>query len=255
MKKYYCAVVVIIGCFLSLRASVPTGAVPGQFSVSTTKKVYFSKGNLQYHCANKQWRFAPHQYDTIGSANTNLAETYNGWIDLYGWSTASTYFGVSIAIDDTDYSGEFVDWGTTMGAEWRTLTLVEIKYLLGIRGNGRTDAAAKYGVACVAGINGVILLPDDWKLPEDVALFFTFNSGVSTTGIFADHNNYSAEQWQKLEQAGAVFLPVTGMRHGTTMVNEDNAPNTGYYWTTYSNESDVGNLVITAKSVRPLFDS
>ncbi|MGN0187577.1 MAG: hypothetical protein ACI392_07535 [Paludibacteraceae bacterium] len=250
MKKLF-FVIACLYCAVAVGIAQPVGAVSGEFSVSATTKVYFANGNLQYHCANKQWRFASHQYDTIGGANINLSETYDGWIDLYGWSTESTYFGVSTATEESDYSGDFVDWGTAVGAGWRTLTIDEIKYLIGYRGTGRTDAAAKYGVACVAGIDGVILLPDEWELPDDVALFFTFNSGVSTTSSCADHNNYSAEQWQKLEEAGAVFLPVTGMRHGSEMQNESNEPNTGFYWTGSVSGDDVANLTISAQSVRP----
>ena len=246
MKKLF-FVIAFLCCAVVMVVAQPAGAVSGQFSVSATKKVYFAKGNLQYHCKNNQWRFAPHQYDTIGGANINLSETYDGWIDLYGWSTESTYFGVSTATEESDYSGDFVDWGTVMGNGWRTLTSDEVKYLLGHRGNGRPDFAQKYGVARVAGIDGVILLPDDWKLPDDVALFFTFNSGASTTDSYADHNEYSAEQWQTLEAAGAVFLPVTGMRYGSNMFAEET--HTGYYWTATESDGQIGGISVTAKKV------
>ena len=51
------------------------------FSVSATKKVRFSPGNLQYQASTKTWRFAEHQYDYIGDANRNISPTYSGWID------------------------------------------------------------------------------------------------------------------------------------------------------------------------------
>ena len=56
------------------------------FSVSEGKQVIFSPGNLQYHPKNDQWRFAENQYDRIGEANKNVSVTYDGWIDLFGWS-------------------------------------------------------------------------------------------------------------------------------------------------------------------------
>ncbi|MEE0860739.1 MAG: hypothetical protein UIC49_04690, partial [Paludibacteraceae bacterium] len=65
------------------------------FSVSETQKVTFSPGNLQYHPANNEWRFAENQTDYIGDANSNCSSTYNGWLDLFGWSTSATNFGVS----------------------------------------------------------------------------------------------------------------------------------------------------------------
>ena len=41
--------------------SVPEGALKGVFSVSSTKKVYFSQGNLQYRASTNTWRFADKQ--------------------------------------------------------------------------------------------------------------------------------------------------------------------------------------------------
>ena len=52
------------------------------FSVSSSKQVYFSKRNLQYHPSNNEWRFAVRQTDYIGKANSNISSTYNGWLDF-----------------------------------------------------------------------------------------------------------------------------------------------------------------------------
>ena len=84
----------------------------GPFSVSATKKVMFSPGNLQFNamkgihqCADGTsqqgtWRFAEHQWDYVGDAtngnvyengtkcdNAKINSTYNGWIDFFGWGT------------------------------------------------------------------------------------------------------------------------------------------------------------------------
>ena len=67
--------------------STPSQGI-GVFSVSATKQVTFSPGNLQYHPANDEWRFAANQTDYIGNANSNISSTYNGWIDLFGWGTS-----------------------------------------------------------------------------------------------------------------------------------------------------------------------
>ena len=79
----------------------PTPAVGiGVFTVAEGKTVTFSSGNLQYnaaqgshYCADGSvqqgtWRFAEHQYDYIGDANSNISQTYDGWIDLFGWGTS-----------------------------------------------------------------------------------------------------------------------------------------------------------------------
>ena len=62
-------------------ASVPDGAINGKFSVSSTKKVYFSKGNLRY--ASSKWSFFDNQYDYYTSYSADA------W-DHFGWSTSAT---------------------------------------------------------------------------------------------------------------------------------------------------------------------
>lgn len=79
----------------------PTPAVGiGVFTVAEGKTVAFASGNLQYnaaqgshYCADGSvqqgtWRFAEHQYDYIGYANSNISQSYDGWIDLFGWGTS-----------------------------------------------------------------------------------------------------------------------------------------------------------------------
>lgn len=77
----------------------PAGGI-GVFTVAEGKTVAFASGNLQYnaaqgshYCADGSvqqgtWRFAEHQYDYIGDANRNISQSYDGWIDLFGWGTS-----------------------------------------------------------------------------------------------------------------------------------------------------------------------
>lgn len=80
---------------------VENGALPGEFSVSDTKKVRFSQGNLQYRASTQTWRFATNQYDFVGNnsggnvyengikcTNALIGDSYSGWIDLFGWGTS-----------------------------------------------------------------------------------------------------------------------------------------------------------------------
>lgn len=210
------------------------------FSVSQTKYITFSPGNLQYHPANNEWRFAPSQLDYIGDANSNCSSTYNGWLDLFGWSTSSTNFGVSTSTSNSDYSGSFVDWGTnTIGNDapntWRTLSREEWEYLL----NTRTNANSLHGVAQVNGVNGLIFLPDTWVCPEGI----TFKSGFhSSYGVddYAAYQTFTADQWSKFESAGAVFLPAAGRRDGSGVLT---VQYNGDYWSaTEDNGYNAGNL-------------
>ncbi len=199
----------------------------GVFSVSSSKKVTFSPGNLQYHPANKSWRFAENQTDYIGASNRNCSSTYNGWLDLFGWSTSSTHFGVRIPTSTSDYSGYFVNWGTNkIGNDapntWRTLTKYEWEYLL----YSRPNASSLKGVAQVNGVNGLILLPDNWTCPSGI----TFKSGYhSERGVdyYAAYQTFTAAEWSKLESAGAVFLPASGCRRVSDV---DYVQYSGEYW-------------------------
>ena len=128
----------------------------GTFSVSETKQVTFSKGNLQYTQSSNTWAFAENQWDYLGEANIAIdADVLADKVDLFGWSTSATNFGVSTSTDYNAYSGSFVDWGTNkIGTDapntWRTLTRNEWKYVV----FNRPSASSLNGVAQVNGVNG-----------------------------------------------------------------------------------------------------
>ena len=234
------------------------GALPGEFSVSATKKVRFSKGNLQYQASTKTWRFAEHQYDYIGDNNKNISSTYTGWIDLFGWGT-SGYNGKDpymISFLATDYgngerniAGTNYDWGDYNAISnggnqpglWRTLTSDEWKYLF----SSRTNYNKLWSYATVNGIKGVVLLPDSWSLPSGV----TFTAASKDFGT----NVYTVAQWTKMENAGAVFLPAAGYRVGTSMyyVGTD-----GEYWSsTYYDSYFAYYVHFTSDYFNPSFSS
>ena len=140
--------------------SVPTGAVNGLFSVSANKKVYFSKGNLQYQASTNTWRFAENQWDRIGTGNSNISSSNTGWIDLFGWGTSgynhgatcyqpwststtcSNYYAYGSSTNHLYNSTGKADWGYNailnggnQEKQWRTLTggdNGEWEYLLNI---------------------------------------------------------------------------------------------------------------------------
>lgn len=213
-------------------ASSPQGI--GVFSVSADKQVTFSPGNLQYHPATNQWRFASNQTELIGDANNQIAVDYDGWLDLFGWSTVFTYYGISTSRNNADYGDSFVDWGTaTIGEEtantWRTLTKNEWSYLL----RDRNNASRLMGIGVVNGVNGLILLPDGWRCPPGVM----FQTGFYDQGSeepYAQHQVFTPEHWAKLEALGAVFLPAAGGRDGSDV---EDVQFGGYYWSATKCES------------------
>ncbi len=189
-------------------ASVPDGAINGKFSVSSTKKVYFSKGNLRY--ASSKWSFFDNQYDYYTSHSADA------W-DKFGWSTSATTYGMSTSSSNGDYSGDFVDWGATMGAGWRTLTSDEWAYLLKTRSASTVNGTenGRYAKAKVNNVPGIILFPDTYTHPAGVEA----PTGVNATDEYGwEGNSYTAADWTKMESAGCVFLPAAGCRYGSEMI-------------------------------------
>ena len=251
------------------------GSASPTFSVSSSTRVVFSPGNLQWSAKNGgstatthavagggtaagTWRFAPHQWDTIGANNRNISSSYSGWIDLFGWGTSGYHdpgdqyntnyqpysiststvdpnnnyygYGPSASMTNIDLSGSNYDWGvynaiynpktTTTDAPgtWRTLTDAEWRYLIRTRS---TTSGIRYAKAQVNGINGLILVPDNWSTST-----YVLNS-TNTTGSAYTSNVISAAQWTTLENAGAIFLPAAGSR---AYVSVGDVGSEGYYW-------------------------
>ena len=197
----------------------------GVFSVGEGKYVSFSQGNLQYIQSTKTWQFAENQQEYIGAANVNggaLADK----IDLFGWSSDSgkAPFGISTSTTPADYMGEFVDWGVNIiqgdkANTWRTLSVEEWGYLF----KKRDNADKLYSKGSVDGLRGMIVLPDNWVLPE--GLQFTAQPTNLTMNL--DINIYTLAEWQRMEDAGAVFFCPTGRRDGTIIGHLDHY---GCYW-------------------------
>ena len=155
-----------------------TGALSGVFSVSPTRKVRFSKGNLQYETATGLWEFAANQYDTVGG---NIAQAK---VDLFGYGTsgwggsgATAYLPTSISTEEADYYAEYAgatlssltgymahqDWGIhnpiqnggNQAGLWRLLTHSEMRHVMFYRWT-------PFAYAYVNGVLGVVLFPDNW---------------------------------------------------------------------------------------------
>ena len=183
----------------------------GLFSVSDTKRVRFSRGNLQYNAVRDEWRFATHQYDIIGEDNTKYSAKYAGWIDLFAWGTSGhhnrpPYFFAAVNTayghGERNIEGTHYDWGLhnpiSNGGDqaglWRTLSVNEWAYLL----MRRPDAYYLSYPASIDNHKGLILLPDNW-----------LRDGGDTVNPSATHQ-YTITAWRQIECAGAIFLPCAG---------------------------------------------
>ena len=193
----------------------------GKFSVSASKYVSFALGNLQYHSLLDTYRFAKNQYDYIGENSRRTDSYYDGWVDLLSWRwnyNTNTYI---------DYGQFEID--NYPSNTWRTLSKDEWEYLL----EGRTNAESLLGIAQVNGVNGLILLPDNWICPAGI----TFKAGYIDSGSFQSfsyHQSFSKAQWNLFESSGAVFLPASGKRYdgySETDLEVIELQKRGYYWT------------------------
>ena len=258
------------------------------FSVSNTKKVYFSQGNLQYEwgpgdaaiaatvAAGNQpttdvtgkWYFAANEWEALRSANQAALVAMRAGnasagmrIDLFSWGTSGKNYGAKKYWpwiewemgNQSDYGPAEVngyrvlkgsaDWGTNEiqngkiknGAEdqrfgWRTLSSLpdgnEWLYLV----NNRNNASVLRGLGTIVEENGstevttgLILLPDDWVVKDldprrNLSLDSSEGSFVPAAGALtasASDNIYKKSDWSAMQEAGAVFLPVTGVKEET----------------------------------------
>ena len=220
-------------CKIGVASLGKDGELPGLFSVGNTTKIQFSKGNLLYNSKDKIWRFTENQYDTVPS----------GWIGDFGWGTSgyndkyptmtsTNYKDYAFGESSNDIYKTSYDWGTFNPIEnggnkaglWHTIGAYSWEYIITERVNSRN----LYGVACIDGINGLVLLPDDWEKPKNI----NFTSGLATSSgaeYYKTINNYTIDEWNIMMTAGAVFLPIT---------NSDKSG--GYYWTGSSSNHTSG---------------
>ena len=235
-------------------------------------KVYFAPGNLQatYDGSTWQWAFAKNQWEYIGysSANTLIngdgSIPFNGTVDLFGWVgetsnwSGATQYGISNAnaVNSRYTYGNIAsealksDWGNTIsdGYKWRTLSFSEWIYVFSTRISGSTVNStpnARYTCATINAddrdVHGIILFPDGITIESNE---------VTTWGKINDSSSWKTEctsvQWANLAAKGCVFLPAAGYRYSSTVGNSYKLEvsirgdgNSGYYWSSSPNTTDV----------------
>ena len=203
----------------------PTGAIFGLFTVNANgDQVYFAQGNLQYQASTNTWRLAENQWDYVGGIeddtiefgnvyengikcqNQLISSGYSGWIDLFGWSTYNNPTNYSTTY--ADYPTSFVDWSVNTisnGGEnnWFTMTNRQWEYIIYRR---TTPSGIRYAYAQVNGVNGLLLLPDNW----DSANIQINNPnaggyGGTDSGGPYESNIITANDWKKFKRYGVVF--------------------------------------------------
>ena len=253
-KNYSGMPVVAAPVYVNLNTASVKTVENAYFSVGDNKYVQFSTGNLQYEVGTNTWSFASKQYEVIGgdaytgSNNTNKGMNvpgYTGKLDLFAWS-ADGKFGVNPSNKDADYQQAFVDWGTLVNESgWYTLTQAEMRHIL----NRTKDGKKLWALATVNGLNGLILLPDNWN--TSISLVYGY---VPTQFVYTE-NQLTIAQWETLEAEGAVFLPAAGSRTGgygnTEKADGKGALDANNHYFHVNNVGDYGYYWLNTQDTRP----
>lgn len=207
--------------------------------------------------------------------------TYNGSIDLFCWGgtgyanspkpyeyfeNADSYaYGVreghsfhqlyTFAFNnngtiENQYTDNF-DWPYMFQVTYQTegsftsLTKEEWYYLI----NQRTNHAKLIAMGTVEGVEGLILLPDNWHTPFEYHIYTWDDLGDKKTenGYYYVANRFTSAEWTDLANAGAIFLPAANRCIGTkskewisSYISKDRYQlevkkgwygNHGWYWT------------------------
>lgn len=254
------------------------GVLVGIFSVSETRRVRFSQGNLQYRASSRTWRFAENQYDLIGSGNNNISETYDGWIDLFGWGAS----GFDNRAQDAWYV-YFQPWShEVMSLDIKDAEFYNVTGYGPSGYNAHPDDPLNFTLVLRDltdnsdwGYNAIsnggnepdlwrTLTENEWKylfqtrvnaadkfghgsvegvhgiilLPDA----WTLPSGMSFTTVMQDWqriNIYTSKDWAKMQAAGAVFLPAAGDRGGSQTGNYDSSTSNAYGYYWSSTARDI----------------
>ena len=243
MKQKLITLFATLLCSMSMFAD---GALSGKFTINEYgSQIVFSQGNLQYRQSDNTYRFAPTQYAFQGDENEEAlemideGENTSDYIDLFGWGTGTEpYFHDTSHIYYTifhEWGNEPITNGGNAATSWRTLTIDEWSYLI----HDRANAEERFAFGKVNGVNGLIILPDEWETPSGLTFKPSTTRGLkyqgsSTTYDYIntnknnfDHNTYNGTDWDSMQDAGAVFLPAAGYREGTSV---SDAGEEGYYW-------------------------
>ena len=270
------------------RSAIP-GALVGKFSVSSTDKVYFSKGNLQYTKSTGKWSFMDHQYSTVETTSQAIGGDYASQdvVSLFGWGTSgwnngnqyyqpyntanttssygpkngSTYtYNLTGDYANADWGHNAISNGGNTADTWRTLTKDEWEWLLGPKTSPNPGTNCRTSSTVNGTANARYAKAYLFGTTHGVIIFpdvYTHPAGVTApTGINAtssstgwNGNQYTATDWAKMEAAGCVFLPAAGRREGTTIYNVNEYVR---YWTsTYYSAQTAYHVGIANTSMNP----
>ncbi len=208
MKKVFISFVIIAICLFSLSSCITMlllnqsikdkayderGCSNSVFSVAKGKTVRFTRANIYGSNNDPKKHSKRYGEEKLGT----------GWyfgsncFDCDGFNSSERYqFGECDSVR-IKYGGEVV-------SGYRLLTTEEWHYLLFERDASTIGGVenARFVVGKVGLKHGLILFPDNYKHPRGVPEIFGANDGSG----FSSDNSFKDTEWEKMENAGAVFL-------------------------------------------------
>ena len=232
----------------------PVGALKGEFSVSATKKVYFSKGNLWadsdnvLHFEDAQWKSTP---DSGGLMDANHVSHFT-WSDKVAGAVYDSYSGSNLFCDEANKQS--VDGSDKI---YYALSITEWQYLFAWNsalndGRGGFDenlpryGLFNYGVTVCGKANCVVLLPDGWQWGGNVGT--DWQKGKNDV---VEYNEETTIKWSTMQAAGAVCLPAAGCRSSGNASNVINVGSGGFYWSSTYDDNGAYYVVFRSSEVSP----
>ncbi|MDO5321775.1 MAG: hypothetical protein Q4F39_05260, partial [Bacteroidia bacterium] len=223
--------------------SLPTGSLSGAFSVSDSKMVYFSQGNLTYD--DSAFKFEANQYDFASSWDTShVSHFYWSKTASVAYAESHSDSGASDDVFFTNTTAETAKSDFTVGGvqgKYRTLSTAEWQYLFNYDStesggsdysNATRAGLYAYGVTVVDKTNCVVLYPDGF-------------TGTKVSN--GDTTSYdTAEEWAAAQNAGVVCLPAAGYRTNSGI---GNVGSYGFYWSSSAVDSDYAYYVFFRNSL------
>ena len=218
---------------VTLTPEPASGFNPEEFTIDNQgTTVYFSRSNAHFDPTNSdptnRWYFAENQYDYEGTWHSNEPVSHFAWgtwfydnpnIPVPGIITYDSY-GKPYQLNPIGsyYTNNFYNTATanvTIGGEnWRVMTNDEWGYLLSRTKEVNGVTKPLYGFGNVHGINGLIVLPDNWNGNVDGS--FTYGTASDWPNVYTESTTV---KWAWMEGAGAVFLPAAGYRYKGAATN------------------------------------
>ena len=255
---------------------ISANLIPALFTVNSEgRQVFFSKGNLWYgkvgasesstfNFENEQWEFSP----TSNGSRDATHVSHFFWSKFAHVACRESYIELE-KVDRTDIF--FTNMQESAGADkpnasfivageanrYRTLSGgegSEWEYLINLRTTKDNQAPTINGTSDARWMRCSVRLNND-RYVKGLLIFsdtFTWPKGDGAPAEDSAYGNspatYSRDEFKKLEDAGCVFLPATGVFNGDVL----NIGNSGIYWSSSAeSETFAFSLFFTDDRINP----